>query len=178
MSKFAFIAGAMVLTAGAVFVARKVMNCNDDSTTAAPTPTPTPTQPNKAAQQPTEQTAAPSVPPTTTSTAYIQRWSLFQTVFAKSTQVPFDADWHNGTGYFDGANRSEAARGLQVGQCVGFVADDGRKGLIIRIAEGNKGCYTAFERFTNPSETRIATCGHATTEYSDDIWETLTNLSN
>lgn len=103
---------------------------------------------------------------------HYEKRAMFSEVFDWAPKVPFDSSWHNGTGYFNGANHSHAASVLPIGQVLGFESDDGRKGLIVRLVDGDKGCYTVFERYSE-ADSPIVLCGHAFSQFSDEVWDTI-----
>lgn len=67
---------------------------------------------------------------------------LFNSVHANATDITFNPEWKNGTGYLDGATTVD----LSVGEVRSFTDDNNRKGILIGSAVGTT---AVFERYTN-----------------------------
>ena len=68
----------------------------------------------------------------------------FNQLVNSATVVPFDREWHNGTGYFDGAIPEEVV-GIKTS-----TAEDGRRLVIIPVQYGMN--VVLFERYTDSSK--------------------------
>jgi len=72
----------------------------------------------------------------------------FNKAYAAAKPVPFNPVWNNGTGYFNGAVKGEAAPKLAVGEvaCSMTLSDEPRKLIIIGTPVGN---VVVFQRYSN-----------------------------
>lgn len=73
--------------------------------------------------------------------------SAFQIIIENFPKVAFDANWTNGTGYYDHAVRGKNAPKLEEGQAVKSTDNLGRKMAIVGTSLGN---VIVFERFADP----------------------------
>lgn len=89
-----------------------------------------------------------------TTTAVNGPGRVFNAVFNDPAvvEVPFDAAWSNGTGYFDGAVKA-TIKGLEVPGAVGRCRDQkGRRILIVATRFGNT---VVFDRYTGQDQSGV-----------------------
>ncbi len=72
----------------------------------------------------------------------------FNQIYLSFNAIKFNAQWKNGTGYFDKAVKGEHAPFLRVAEVVTFEDDKSRKGFIVGTPAGN---VVIFQRYSNGS---------------------------
>ena len=75
-----------------------------------------------------------------------------------TTEIPFNKDWSNGTGYFDNAVVGSAAPELAPGQLVKSKTPGGRKIILVGTRIGN---VVVFERYDDDKSVIVANYGSA-----------------
>lgn len=72
-------------------------------------------------------------------------------------EVPFNPDWANGTGYFDGLSRNTKLLKLENGQRVKAVDEHGRRLIIVGTRLGN---CVVFERYSDNANIIVCNLPH------------------
>ena len=70
----------------------------------------------------------------------------FNAIFAATKEIPFNPEWNNGTGYFDGAEMGPNAPLLHGGEVVRATDPKGRRILIMGTCLGN---VVVFQHFSD-----------------------------
>jgi hypothetical protein len=74
-------------------------------------------------------------------------------MMSKDSEIQYNSDWANGTGYFDHAVKGEHAPVLKLGQMVKCTDNNSRNILIIGC--GGLGNFVMFDRYSNDDKGRI-----------------------
>lgn len=69
-------------------------------------------------------------------------------------EIPYNAKWENGTGYFDNAVYGKDAPVISAGELVKSISTGGRKIILIGTRFGN---IVLFERYTDPESDVVVT---------------------